>query len=146
MKIEEMYKGQLVIDSWGNTLVVREVLKTRIKVMLVIIKEHMYGNTGLSLTNLITYDRPHLQFLSPSLYPFLLLIATDLKEDDEFNVYDKTAFTDSRDLKFPFIFNKLGESIVNDENEIVGYHASCKNEQMENVEFSAIESLFVKKN
>lgn len=62
MKIDEFKVGAVVHDSWGNSFIVNEILKTRVKLKAVRLEQgYMYG--VLNLGDIITYDKQHLQFL-----------------------------------------------------------------------------------
>lgn len=68
MKIEEINVGDSLVDDWGNTLKVVEVLKTRIKVSILKLNtdgKYDYGyDRDVRNDSLITYDKAHLQFLN----------------------------------------------------------------------------------
>lgn len=60
-KIEDFKIGQKVKDSWEAVWLVKEVLKTRIKIELLQAPEKVQN---IEIGKIITYDKPHLQFLT----------------------------------------------------------------------------------
>lgn len=57
MKIEDFKLNQHVTDIWGGVFEVVEILKTRVKLKILVKPNYFTGK------EIITYDKSHLQFL-----------------------------------------------------------------------------------
>lgn len=57
MKIEDFKLNQYVTDIWGGVFEVVEILKTRVK-LKILVKPNYFTDEEI-----ITYDKSHLQFL-----------------------------------------------------------------------------------
>lgn len=60
MKIEDFKIDMSITDSWGNNLIVTNILKTRVKLKIISLVKNIYQ---LEVGDIVTYDKAHLQFL-----------------------------------------------------------------------------------